>query len=208
MMKTKLLLPILLIIANSIIFESCLWASPKNNDNSKHKTLGVAAKTTSASGATTPDTIISSSSSTPSKIGISQDSNTPKASSKDSKSLVDLPIITGDSLLKLLDSIAWNETTHTFEGGVPTGPPATFKFVFTNYSNHPIKVKGVDAACSCTATDFTRNEIPPGSSGWIQAAYKTENTFGYFKKYVDVFFEGSPNKHRLYLTGSVDPYKK
>ena len=158
MMKNKLLLPTLLIIANSIIFESCLWASPSQN-NFK------------------------------------------------SKNSVDIPI-PQDSLVKLLDSIAWNETTHTFEGGVPTGPPATFKFVFTNYSNHPIKVKGVDAACSCTATDFTRNEIPPGSSGWIQAAYKTENTFGYFKKYVDVFFEGSPNKHRLYLTGSVDPYKK
>lgn len=157
-MKNKLLLPTLLIIANSIIFESCLWASPSQN-NFK------------------------------------------------SKNSVDLPI-PQDSLVKLLDSIAWNETTHTFEGGVPTGPPATFKFVFTNYSNHPIKVKGVDAACSCTATDFTCNEIPPGSSGWIQAAYKTENTFGYFKKYVDVFFEGSPNKHRLYLTGSVDPYKK
>lgn len=158
MMKNKLLLPALLIIANSIIFESCLWASPSQNNF---------------------------------KI----------------KNSVDIPI-PQDSLVKLLDSIAWNETTHTFEGAVPTGPPATFKFVFTNYSNHPIKVKGVDAACSCTATDFTRNDIPPGSSGWIQAAYKTENTFGYFKKYVDVFFEGSPNKHRLYLTGSVDPYKK
>ena len=157
MMKTKLLLPTMLIIANSVFFESCLWASPQNSFNNKNS--------------------------------------------------VDLPI-TQDSLVKLLDSIAWNETTHTFEGVVPTGPPATFKFIFTNYSNHPIKVKGVDAACSCTATDFTRNEIPPGSSGWIQAAYKTENTFGYFKKYVDVLFEGSPNKHRLYLTGSVDPYKK
>lgn len=156
-MKTKLLLPALLIIANSVFFESCLWASPQNSFNNKNS--------------------------------------------------VDQPI-TQDSLVKLLDSIAWNETTHTFEGGVPTGPPATFKFIFTNYSNHPIKIKGVDAACSCTATDFTRNEIPPGSSGWIQAAYKTENTFGYFKKYVDVTFEGSPNKHRLYLTGSVDPYKK
>lgn len=198
MMKNKLLLPALLIIANSIIFESCLWASPQNSFNNKNQ---------SVTAACTPNTVTTESSSTPSKIGISQDSNNPEASKKGSKNLVGVPI-TRDSLVKLLDSIAWNETTHTFEGGVPTGPPATFKFVFTNYSNHPIKVKGVDAACSCTATDFTRNEIPPGSSGWIQAAYKTENTFGYFKKYVDVFFEGSPNKHRLYLTGSVDPYKK
>jgi len=124
----------MLIIANSVFFESCLWASPQNSFNNKNS--------------------------------------------------VDLPI-TQDSLVKLLDSIAWNETTHTFEGGVPTGPPATFKFIFTNYSNHPIKVKGVDAACSCTATDFTRNEIPPGSSGsrifWLDPS-RLQN-----RKYIRLF---------------------
>lgn len=197
MMKTKLLLPTLLIMTNSILFESCLWASPQNNQNTTLQSVTTA---------TTSNTLNTESSNTPVEVGISTASHTPTQNPKVIKSFA-VVHIAKDSLVKLLDSIAWNETTHTFEGGVPTGPPATFKFVFTNYSNHPIKVKGVDAACSCTATDFTRNEIPSGSSGWIQAAYKTENTFGYFKKYVDVFFEGSPNKHRLYLTGSVDPYK-
>jgi len=116
-------------------------------------------------------------------------------------------ILSTDSIAHLLDSIAWNETIHKFEGGVPSGPPATFRFEFTNYSDHPILVKSVDAACSCTATNFSRNEIKPGETGWIEAAYKTANTFGFFKKYVDVTFSGSTNKHRLYLTGSVDPYK-
>ena len=134
--------------------------------------------------------------------------NSTTLTSKDAtaQSLYENPI-TQDSLIKLLDSVAWNETTHQFEGGVPTGPPAKFKFVFTNYSDHPIKVAKVDAACSCTATDYSKDLIESGKSGWIEAAYKTENTFGYFKKYIDVFFEGKTNKHRLYLTGSVDPYK-
>lgn len=130
-----------------------------------------------------------------------------KTGTKTKKQSPDQHWITSDSLAKLSDSIAWNEKTHVFEGGVPSGPPATFKFLFTNYSNKPVTVSKVDAACSCTATDFSKTPIPPGQSGWIQAAYKTENTFGFFKKYVDVYFEGKPNKHRLYLTGSVDPYK-
>lgn len=160
-MKTnKLLFFVLLLVANTALLESCLWANPRNTPNNQSRSTSINPQ-----------------------------------------------IIPKDSLAKLLDSIAWNETIHTFEGGVPTGPPASYKFIFTNYSNHPIKVKGVEAACSCTATDFSRTSILPGDTGWIQTAYKTENTFGYFKKYVDVFFEGSPNKHRLYLTGSVDPYK-
>lgn len=110
-----------------------------------------------------------------------------------------------DTFKILLDSIDWNETTHVFEGGVPSGPPAKCKFVFTNLSSKPVTIDGVNAACSCTATEFTRTAVSPGNSGWVEAAYKTENTFGYFRKYIDVYFEGSPNKHRLYLRGSVDP---
>lgn len=94
---------------------------------------------------------------------------------------------------------------HVFPSGVPSGPPATFRFVFKNLSDRAVTIDGVNAACSCTATEFTRTPVSPGDTGWVEAAYKTENTFGYFRKYVDVYFEGSPNKHRLYLRGSVDP---
>lgn len=143
----------------------------------------------------------------PKQTALEQDSQKTQQSTE-SHSQSNTQKISPDSIGLLLDSIAWNETTHKFEGGVPSGPPATFRFEFTNYSDRSITVKSVDAACSCTATNFSRNEIKPGESGWIEAAYKTANTFGFFKKYVDVSFSGSSNKHRLYLTGSVDPYKK
>lgn len=107
-----------------------------------------------------------------------------------------------------LDSISWNETIHKFPDGVASGPPATFTFVFTNHGNKPIKIKNVEAACSCTASEYSRQEIPPGSSGWVKASYKTENTFGFFNKYIEVEFEGIQKVHRLYVTGTVDPYNK
>lgn len=104
------------------------------------------------------------------------------------------------------DSITWNETVHKFEGSVPTGPPASFKFIFTNHGDRPAKIKSVEAACSCTASEYSREEILPGKTGWVSAAYKTANTFGYFNKHIDVQFEGSDKTYRLYLTGTVNPY--
>lgn len=118
---------------------------------------------------------------------------------------LDRTIAFNDTNKVILDSIDWNETMHVFPSGVPSGPPATFRFVFRNLSDKAVTIDGVNAACSCTATEFTRTPVAPGDTGWVEAAYKTENTFGYFRKYVDVYFEGSPNKHRLYLRGSVDP---
>jgi hypothetical protein len=195
-------------MANLVFLESCLWAAPHNAQNKQLQNHPIApvskpTKNSHSSSEEKTESIPSKNTARQKNLATHQKTANPNQTAS-----INDPNISQDSLAKLLDSIAWNETIHTFEGGVPTGPPATFKFEFTNYSAHPIKVKGVEAACSCTATDFSRKEVPPGSSGWIQTAYKTENTFGFFKKYVDVFFEGSPNKHRLYLTGSVDPYKK
>lgn len=205
---TKLLLSTLLLASSTLFLESCLWATPRNTKNSQFQNVALATSSRQDKNLVS-HTEVNSNPEEPKRTvrpnNLETSTNTVKKNKLESTDRRNIP---NDSLVKLLDSIAWNETIHQFEGGVPTGPPATFRFIFTNYSNHPIKVKGVEAACSCTATDFSRSDIQHGDTGWIQTAYKTENTFGYFKKYVDVFFEGSPNKHRLYLTGSVDPYKK
>jgi hypothetical protein len=205
---TKLLLSTVLLVSSTVIFESCLWATPRNVQNRQIQKDGLVSSSTqdkNLDSKTGGNSNLEEPKRTARPNNLETSTNTVKKIKRESTDRRNIP---QDSLVKLLDSIAWNETIHQFEGGVPTGPPATFRFIFTNYSNHPIKVKAVEAACSCTATDFSRSEIQQGDTGWIQTAYKTENTFGFFKKYVDVFFEGSPNKHRLYLTGSVDPYKK
>lgn len=206
---SKLLLSFLLFVAYTVLLESCLWASPRRNAidiqlvNDSLAPVPKLNKNAQALVNGNPNSISSKKT-----ARRSNRVNSRTAIDKNKLQNTKHNTISQDSLIKLLDSIAWNETIHTFDGGVPTGPPAAFRFIFTNFSNHTVKVKGVEAACSCTATDFSRTEIQPGDTGWIQTAYKTQNTFGYFKKYVDVFFEGSPNKHRLYLTGSVDPYRK
>ncbi len=102
-----------------------------------------------------------------------------------------------------LDTIIWNEHIHDFQT-VSSGPPATTKYTFVNKTNKTIKIDRVEVGCSCTASDYSKNEIQPNDTGWISAAYKTANTFGYFRKHVDVFFNNGKSTH-LILTGTVDP---
>lgn len=105
-----------------------------------------------------------------------------------------------------IDSIYWFERIHSF-GDVPSGPPATTKFYFINKGNKPISISDVQAGCSCTATEFTKGLISPNDTGYVSAAYKTANTFGFFRKHVDVYFDHKEKKHHLILTGNVDPMR-
>jgi hypothetical protein len=105
-----------------------------------------------------------------------------------------------------IDSVYWFERIHSF-GDVPSGPPASTKFYFINKGNKPISISDVQAGCSCTATEFTKGLISPNDTGYVSAAYKTANTFGFFRKHVDVFFDHKEKKHHLILTGNVDPMR-
>lgn len=101
------------------------------------------------------------------------------------------------------DTILWNEHIHDFKM-VPSGPPANTKYTFVNQTQQTIKIDKVEVGCSCTASDYSKNDIKPNDTGWISASYKTANTFGYFRKHVDVFFTNGKKTH-LILTGTVDP---
>ena len=104
------------------------------------------------------------------------------------------------------DTIVWNELIHDFKD-VPTGPEATTKFYFINKTNKPVKITKVNPGCSCTATDFTKNEIAANDTGFINASYKTSNTFGHFRKHIDVYLNNESKGYHLILTGNVDPMK-
>jgi len=102
--------------------------------------------------------------------------------------------------------IEWNETLHDFTD-VPSGPPAKTIFKFVNKSSIPVKITNLQPGCSCTTTDFSKGEINPNDTGFIEAAYKTSNTFGFFKKYISVYFNNEKGRQVLTITGNVDPMK-
>jgi hypothetical protein len=102
-----------------------------------------------------------------------------------------------------VDTILWNEHLHDFKD-VPSGPPAVTKFYFINKTKEAVTITKVEAGCSCTASDYTKEAIKSNDTAWITASYKTSNTFGMFKKHLDVGLSNGKNFH-LILTGNVDP---
>ncbi len=117
------------------------------------------------------------------------------------------PLTNLQNSISASDSIIWNELIHDFQD-VPSGPPARTKFYFVNKSMKPITITALHPGCSCTATDFTKTPVSPKDTGWVTADYKTSNTFGRFRKHIDVYFDKNPNGYHLILTGNVDAMMK
>ena len=115
-------------------------------------------------------------------------------------------VLNANTSAPVYKQLGWNETLHDFED-VPSGPPAKTIFKFINNSSIPVKITNLQPGCSCTTTDFSRNEIQPNDTGFIEASYKTSNTFGYFKKYISVYFNNEKERQVLTITGNVDPMK-
>ncbi len=59
-------------------------------------------------------------------------------------------------------------------------------FWFTNTGNEPLKITSVRASCGCTASDYTRDDIPPGKKGFVEATYNPERRPGNFSKSITV----------------------
>ncbi len=99
-------------------------------------------------------------------------------------------------------SAAWETDEHDF-GTIPQDVPATYTFTVVNEGNKPLLIKNVKPSCGCTATDYTKEPIAPGESGYVKASYNAHNP-GYFSKTVVVTTNDDENPRlMLRLKGEV-----
>ncbi len=99
------------------------------------------------------------------------------------------------------ETIEWAKTTHDF-GTVKMGPKADTEFKFTNKGATPVTVKSAQPSCGCTASDYSKEPIMPGKTGYIKASYGTEGRPGFFKKSITVTFDNDVIQV-LNITGTV-----
>jgi len=64
---------------------------------------------------------------------------------------------------------------------------AAHRYPFTNTGNQTLFIQQVHTSCGCTTPDWTRDSIPPGGKGFIEARYETTNRIGEFKKSITVY---------------------
>lgn len=83
------------------------------------------------------------------------------------------------------ENLSFKEDVHDF-GSVVEGENADFDFVFTNTGKEPIIIERAQPSCGCTASEWTKEPILPGKTGFVRASYHTQGRPGPFTKNVTV----------------------
>lgn len=97
--------------------------------------------------------------------------------------------------------ISWKSETIDV-GEIPQGTPKTIKFEFTNSTSKTVLITNVKAACGCTATDYSKESIAPGKTGYVNAIYNAASA-GAFTKSVTVTTSDSDSSKQLTFKGTV-----
>ncbi|MBX7107199.1 MAG: DUF1573 domain-containing protein [Chitinophagales bacterium] len=98
--------------------------------------------------------------------------------------------------------VSWlSGTSHDF-GRILQNTPASYIFEFSNTGKDPVTITRVQPSCSCTALDYTREEILPGKKGLIKISYNA-HTAGMFNKTITVTTDPGSDNTILTITGEV-----
>lgn len=99
--------------------------------------------------------------------------------------------------------LQFREETHDF-GVVPeTKGPVIHEFVFTNNSPGPVTIVNVQASCGCTTPGWSKDPVPPGQTGFIQASFDPKGRPGAFNKTLTVTTDLDANPVILQIKGQV-----
>ena len=101
--------------------------------------------------------------------------------------------------------ISFVKTTHDFGKFKETDGKVTYRFEFVNAGGSDLLVQNVTASCGCTASDWTRQPVPPGEKGFVAATYNPAGRPGSFRKYLTVISNTNPGSVRLTIAGEVEP---
>ncbi len=105
-------------------------------------------------------------------------------------------------------TISWEQTVHKFGTFKEEAGPQAATFTFTNTGSTPLYVTNVKASCGCTATDYTKEPIQPGATGYVKATYNPKNRPGKFNKSITVTSNTEKPTTLLRIQGEVTPREK
>jgi hypothetical protein len=97
----------------------------------------------------------------------------------------------------------FREESFDFGAVKENGGSVIHEFLFTNNSGRPIKILTVQASCGCTTPDWTKDQIAPGKTGFIQASYNPKGRPGYFNKSLTISTDFDSNPIVLQIKGQV-----
>lgn len=104
--------------------------------------------------------------------------------------------------------LTFREETYDFGYVDESKGPVTHEFVFTNNSSRPVKILKVQASCGCTTPGWSKEVIPPGKDGFIQASYNPKGRPGFFNKSLTVTTDLQTEPIILQIKGQVSNDEK
>ena len=94
-------------------------------------------------------------------------------------------------------------TSETIDlGKILQDHPTTASFEVTNISKEPLLIEQASPTCGCTISDYTKEPIAPGKSGFIKATYNAKN-LNMFEKHLTVKFAGCEDIKSITIKGEV-----
>ena len=117
--------------------------------------------------------------------------------------LVNNPITAdGDNDMSSLPKFEFVTTEHDF-GKLIEGVKVSFKFKFKNVGGADLVINQVKASCGCTATNFSKDPIPPGGSGVIELTFDSKHQIGKNFKTATIVANTQPNIIQLNIRAEV-----
>lgn len=95
----------------------------------------------------------------------------------------------------------WLSRTHDF-GQIVQNKPVTARYEFSNMGKTDLVIEEVKRTCGCTMVNWTKDPIPPGGSGFVEATYNAKKE-GVFNKGITVKSNAKKDVTVLYLKGEV-----
>ena len=80
-----------------------------------------------------------------------------------------------------------------------------YEFTFKNTGTIPLIIQDVKTGCDCTSSEWSKQPVRPGETGFIKVSYDVKGRPGTFDKTITVTSNGSATPVKLRITGEVNP---
>ena len=80
-------------------------------------------------------------------------------------------------------------------------------FTFRNNGKSPVVISGISAFCGCTTVEHTKKPVLPGKTAKVSVTYNPANRPGKFSKEVTLILNDGKAYTRVWVKGSVKPYR-
>ena len=92
-------------------------------------------------------------------------------------------------------------------GDITEGDKVEHKFVFENTGTLPLIITNIRVTCGCTATDWSRDPLPPGEESSITVQFNSTGKMGKQNKVISIVSNASNPLPQVRITTNVLPKK-